>query len=712
VSALAAGDSHTLAVLTDGTMMSWGDNSAGQLGNGAQVNSLLPVAVTGLGGTVTAIAAGDYHSLGLLADGTLQCWGNNGYGQLGDGKGPVSPQQVLINLDNVAPTVMVDTPGGDYSGSVLVTISCSDGFSGCNGIYYTDDGSIPTWPASGTTQVYQAPLSIAATTSIKYLAVDRAGNTSAVTTQNYTITPATYLLTITFAGSGGGYVRLSSGGGCANGCSQSITSSASVSLVPSAATGSRFVSWNGCESQAGNVCTVLMSAAKSVMATFAVYPSSGVVAVAGGDYHSVALQADGTVQAWGDNTQGQLGTGNTSSSLVPVTVPGLSGSVTAIAAGAYHTVVLLADGSVQAWGNNGFGQLGDGTTTSSLVPVTVTGLGGPVTAIAAGTYHTMALLADGTVKTWGDNTQGQLGNGSMVASAIPVTVSGLSAQPVAIGAAGSTSLTVLANGLVQSWGNNNFGQLGNGSTVNSSTPVTVTGLGGFAIAAAPGYYHAAALLADGTVKTWGYNYYGQLGNGSTTNSLTPVTVVGLDNVVAIAAGSHHTIAVKTDGTVHDWGHNGYGQLGNGTLTNSSLPVTVSGINNAGAIAAGVNHSLALITDGTVKTWGHNANGQLGNGTLTNSATPVTVGAVPVVCNVKNGETCFATLAAAYGAAVDGSTLLVRGMAFAESLDVNRQISVTIKGGYAADFVARNGITTLTGLMVTTGGITVDELTVQ
>jgi len=714
VTTIAAGDSHTLALLADGTLKSWGDNSVGQLGNGTTISSLLPVVVTGLAGTVTAIAAGDYHTVALLADGTLQSWGQNGHGQLGDGKGPVIPQSVPINLDNVPPAVVADPLGGAYSGGLQVTLSCSDGFSGCRGIYFTDDGSTPTWPVSGSTQLYQAPLAIAETTGIRYLAVDLAGNVSAVTVQEYAISVTSRLLTVTFAGDGSGTVRLSSGGSCSSGCSQSIANGASVTLVPTAGSGSHFVSWSGCDSVAGYVCTVLMATAKTVEATYTAYPSSGTIAIAGGAYHSLAVRADGTVLTWGDNNQGQLGTGTTTSSLVPVAATGLGGPVTAIAAGAYHSVALLADGTVQAWGDNGYGQLGDGSMTSSLVPVTVTGLGGPVVAIAAGTFHTLALLADGTIKAWGDNSQGQLGNGTTVGSPVPVTVTGLGVQPVAIAAAGSNSLALLADGTVKSWGYNNYGQLGNGSTVNSSVPVTVIDLGGPAVAVANGYYHAAALLADGTVRTWGNNVYGQLGNGTTANSPLPVTVIGLGGVVAIGTGGaqNHTVALLADGTVRSWGHNAYGQLGNGTFINSSLPVTVTGLSDASAIAVGVNHSLTLSTDGTVRAWGWNFTGQLGNGTSTNSATPVTTRGAVVSCNAKIGTSCYTTITAAYGAAADGTTILVRGVTFAENLDADRQISVTIKGGYAADFIAPEGVTSVAGLMVTAGTLVAEELTVQ
>jgi alpha-tubulin suppressor-like RCC1 family protein len=362
---------------------------------------------------------------------------------------------------------------------------------------------------------------------------------------------------------------------------------------------------------------------------------SNATAIAAGQRHTCALLVGGTVACWGDNVDGELGDGTSRESHVAVSVSGLR-SATAVTTGDFHTCALLTGDTIECWGNNGDGELGDGTTKESHVPVSVLGITS-ATAIAAGAAHTCALLSGGTIECWGANGSGQLGHGatndssiapSVVASSMdtnPAAVSGVS-DATAIAAGFFHTCALLSGGTIQCWGDNTDGQLGDGTTNDSSTPVAVSGISG-ATAIAAGFYFTCALLTGGKVECWGDNTGSQLGDGTINDSSTPVSVLGVSGATAIAAGEGHTCALVTGGTVECWGTNGNGQLGDGVTNDSPTPVSVSGVSGATAIAAGQRHTCAILADGAIECWGFNVQGQLGNGTTTDSPTPVQVVAV-------------------------------------------------------------------------------------
>jgi alpha-tubulin suppressor-like RCC1 family protein len=298
---------------------------------------------------------------------------------------------------------------------------------------------------------------------------------------------------------------------------------------------------------------------------------SGIAAVSAGFGPSCALLASGTVECWGDNADGELGNGSTTDATTPVTVTSLSG-VRAISAGLFHACALLSSGTASCWGDNAYGQLGDGTTTSSTTPVPVTNLSG-VVAVSAGDYHSCALLSNGTIACWGENSFGQLGNGTRTNSPTPVAVTNLTgAAAVSVGLLHTCAL--LLNGTAECWGQNRHGELGNGTTSSfSSTPVAVSNLSGVT-GLSVGDAHTCALLSGGNVVCWGNNSYGQLGNGTTGISTLPVAVSSLSGAVSISAGLLHTCALLADSSVECWGYNQLGELGDGTTTNSSTPVQV------------------------------------------------------------------------------------------------------------------------------------------
>ncbi len=364
----------------------------------------------------------------------------------------------------------------------------------------------------------------------------------------------------------------------------------------------------------------------------------GVIQVASGPgaIHTCALLANGTVECWGSNYSGELGNGTTRFSPTPVGVSGLSGQATAIAVSAYSTCALLSGGTVECWGGNYYGELGNstnsGTVNANPLPFPVSGLSGTVTAIAAGDDHTCALLVNGTVECWGSDDYGQLGDNSNNNSTTPVGVSGLSGPATALAAGGSFTCALLSNGTVECWGHNDYGQLGNNSDTDSGVPVAVYNLSG-ATAIAAGEFHACALLSNGTVECWGFNYSGQLGNDSYNDSDVPVAVYNLSGATAIAAGESHACALLSNGTVECWGYNDDGQLGNSSNNDSDVPAAVSNLSGAAAVTAGWLYSCALLGNGTVECWGDNYEGELGNGgggpTTTNApGTPVSGNVLP------------------------------------------------------------------------------------
>jgi alpha-tubulin suppressor-like RCC1 family protein len=373
--------------------------------------------------------------------------------------------------------------------------------------------------------------------------------------------------------------------------------------------------------------TSLASAGTSGGVTIQTLPA--MTAVSAGGFHTCALASGGGVKCWGDNSSGQLGDGQACgvSCSTPVDVSGLTSGVSAVSAGLYHTCALTTGGAVKCWGDNGSGELGDGQTcgVSCPTPVDVSGLTSGVGAVSAGDSHTCALTTGGAVKCWGDNSYGQLGDGQTCGSGVcntPVDVSGLTSGGAAISAGGYHTCAVTTGGGVKCWGNNGYGQLGDGQSCSSlgcTTPVDVSGLSSGVAAVSAGFYHGCALSTSGGVKCWGYNGDGELGDGQACGfyCLTPADASGLTSGVAvISAGGFHSCALTTGGGVKCWGDNNSGQLGDGQTCGFSCltPVGVSGLSSGvSAVSAGFYHTCALTTGAAVKCWGDNSSGQLGDG---------------------------------------------------------------------------------------------------
>jgi alpha-tubulin suppressor-like RCC1 family protein len=364
-------------------------------------------------------------------------------------------------------------------------------------------------------------------------------------------------------------------------------------------------------------------------------PDRTAVAITAGRFHTCAILDDGSVSCWGENLEGRLGDGTTTDRNTPTQTSSLGTDRTAVAitAGEYHTCAILDDGSVSCWGYNGNGGLGDGNNIDRDTPTQTTdlGLGTRAVAITAGGFHTCAILDDGSVSCWGWNTNGELGDGTNTDQYTPTQTSSLGTgrTAVAIDAGRYHTCTILDDSSVSCWGRNNYAQLGDGTNYNQNTPTQTSSLGTdrTAVVITAGASHTCAILDDGSVSCWGRNTYGQLGDGTNTASLTPIQTSSLGTgrtAVEISVGFYHTCAILDNESVSCWGYNGYGQLGDGTNTARNTPTQTSSLGSnraADAITAGYDHECVILDNVYVSCWGRNHKGQLGDGTTTDRNTP-------------------------------------------------------------------------------------------
>ena len=346
---------------------------------------------------------------------------------------------------------------------------------------------------------------------------------------------------------------------------------------------------------------------------------------AAGGSSSYVIRADGSLWAWGNNFYGQVGDGTKINALAPEQI-GIN--YTAVAAGTVHTLALKSDGSLWAWGSNKYSQLGVITTAEGcgLDPDSYYGcsttpkqVGTGYAAVAAGRDHSVALKADGSLWAWGDNSYGQLGDPTTGGTNVPRRI-GTSYTAVAAGYGHTVALK--SDGSLWAWGDNSYGQLGDGTTTASPVPKQIS-IDYSAISAKGNV--TVALKADGSLWAWGDNFYGQLGvvtDETCGNYARPCTrtakLVG-NAYMAVTTGGFHTVALKSDGSLWAWGQNNAGQLGDGTTTDSPVPKHVGA--GYAAVAAGELHTVALKGDGSLWVWGNNSSGQLGDGTTTKSLVP-------------------------------------------------------------------------------------------
>ncbi len=598
--AIAAGRDHTCALLHDGAVRCWGSNSSGQLGDGTTTNRLTPVTVSGLSG-VTALTAGGFHTCAQRADATARCWGLNNLGQLGDGT--TTDRLTPVTVSSQSSTVAISA-GGNHTCAVRAegSVRCW----GRNFFGQVGDGTFDNRPGGAFVQPEPDDV-VTVTSGADHTCMLRAGGTARcwgfnVSGQLGDGTATNHSRAETTVVGLTGAVALAAGGShtCAmltDGALRCWGSNSSGQLGDG--TGASSLTPNVVAGGAGGI------SARNVIAA---------------SFHTCAARASGAVACWGRD----MGGDGSTDALSPVAVPGLAGA-DIVTAGIQHSCARTGAGQVHCWGRNEFGQLGDGTTTDRLTPSAVTNGAGPlgdVAGVVAGTRHTCAMTASGEVRCWGDNDSGQLGDGTTTDRLIPVSVSS-SFNEVAVAPGGFHSCALRVDGTVRCWGLNADGQVGDGTTADRLTPRDVTGLTDI-IAIATGQRHSCALRVDGVVRCWGLSESGQVGDGTRTNRTAPVPVTGLTGVVAITAGNFHTCALLFDGRARCWGEGSSGRLGDGTENDRLTPVNVSNLSNIVSISAGGFHTCAVRVDGGVFCWGFNQDGQVGDGTTTERRSRVEV----------------------------------------------------------------------------------------
>lgn len=597
VKSIAAGEMHTCALLQDGSVWCWGNNSMGQIGDGTRKDRYAPVRVEALGTGVRELAVGALHACALRKDDTLWCWGDNASGQLGEepSSAKLSPVRVsgIITRDAVALTAgvhhtcLLDKKGRAFCwGGVKTPESTGqETVSPMKALQLEIDAPTGRWAQLSVGNRFGCGRT---TAGLVYCWGE--GRLGQLGSGRLTDEPSP----VQVISLSGDVVDVKAGENFA--CA--LSRQGSISCWGDNASGQV-----GILPAAHREKPVLVRSAASFSRVFA------------GFDRTCALDVRQNAWCWGDNMAGQLGDGTSTARELPVMVP-LSG-VREVALGALHTCFLTADGRIFCTGDNAEGQLGTGGEDSRrFSPRHAVEFGeNAARSVCAGRSHACALLENGAVRCWGRNAEGQLGTGGTkprwmpVAASIEGSVSGL--------ACGEAHTCILkSNGQVWCWGDNTYGQLGDGSRDGRTLPVRVM-LPFSPSFLAAGARHTCAGLENGAIWCWGFNFYGQLGDGTTEDRAAPgKTLPGL-SIRSIAVGTSHGCAVRADGTVACWGKNDHGQLGDGTLTLRKSPVAaaLAGFGKVREVSTGVSHTCALLSDGRIACWGAVRMGQLGDGAI-------------------------------------------------------------------------------------------------
>jgi alpha-tubulin suppressor-like RCC1 family protein len=733
---VACGTGVTLVSTTTGTVMAFGTNLTGLLGNGSALgtNTSVSGAVVVMGLTnVQTLVAGEGHACAIDASGALWAWGDNSKGQFGVGAAGVTSSALVPVL----------VPSASLGGYRAVEVSCGAAHTavltsapalltgGLNSL-----GQLGTATNAGTATANPAFAAVAFPASLSG-AVCATYPASVACGPNHTVALLANGTIRTFGANDWGQLGLPTGSagwsatpirptGLRNRYVTNVNASAATTYVEAVLPREQ-TSYNAAGTTTISVYAKVRSYGRYEMA------SGEDVLVSGPDsYTTILATKAGAVHAWGNNGAGQLGNGTSTVQLVPVAISSFGSlsnvsAILAVAGGSSHTVAVDSAGKVHAWGSGGYGELGKGTTVGSVTPAVVStygslASGATVASVACGANHTVVLDTTGKVHSWGYNNCGQLGNGTSTTAYVPVAIaygSIASLTTAAIAAATWNTFVLDTTGKVHAWGLNDYGQLGNSTLTGSSVPLQVASgsIATLTIAAvACGTSFALALDSTGNVHSWGQNIYGQLGNNTTTLSTLPIAVSSFGSlatarIVAIACGQSHSVALDVSGKVHTWGNNAYYQLGNGTTTVSYVPLAISGNGSLTtativSIACLSGNTIALDSTGKLHAWGRNDAGQIGRGVTTGGGITyyptVITGAFGSLTSASAGS-IFWNFTGQHRCFVDSyasSARLRQIEGLAVCSDKNRYITTSSKlGGDAAFVTGARAITTNDALPV-------------
>ncbi|MDU0314710.1 putative Ig domain-containing protein [Phycicoccus sp. M110.8] len=599
--------------------------------------------------TATAVSVGQSHSCAVVG-GKVRCWGSNWSGELGTGttaESSSTPREV-VGLANVTQV---------SAGDSFTCARTSDGKAYCWGANLygqlgdgtTTDRTVPVpVPLSGVSQVSAGSAhacAVAAGGAVWCWGFNELGQvgTGSLSARVLVPTQVAGLSGVTKVSAGASSTCVSGPSGAvkcwgSNGNGELGNGTFDDSLVPVTALASGATDL---ETDDGTSCAATADGAVSCWGTGFSETPTAVSGVSGAGSVSVSnasacAQTSTGALCWGQPGSGTRGDGNWYDGAAgPTAVTGVSGTIArTISVGYHNACVVVTGGSVRCWGGDDDGQLGDGLSAVSLTPSPVTGIGSGASSLGSGDSGSCAVVG-GTVKCWGSNSNGELGNGTrFTLGLVPVTVSGLAnATQVAVGA--NFRCARRGTGTVSCWGQNWYSQLGTSTGDFSALPVDVPGVTD-AQRLVAGREHACVLRSGGTVSCWGSGWAGQLGDGNAVDSPDPVAVPGLTSVTSLAAAGYFTCAVS-GGNVWCWGSNDAGQLGTAPGNQANTPQKVPGLTGVTSVAAGDDYACAVLSSGGMKCWGSNFDGQLGAGDEVEHVGPVTVSDITTATQVSLGS---------------------------------------------------------------------------